>query len=272
MTRVLLTAGLCLALALPVAAQLLEPNEAGVTMGHVHLNVPDVEAHRKFWLGPIGAKPVKLGRLEGVSVPGLILLFRKAEPSGPVAGGVVNHLGLKVLKLSDITARFEAAGYKVEPSRIGRENTPQTYVIGPDEFRMELVEDPSLAHPVVSHHLHYFVEDPYAVKKWYVENMLVRATMRGPYESGDVPGMNLTFAPLPRRGDGVPQLPIKGRVMDHIGFEVKNLEAYCKRLEAAGVKFDSPYRKLENIPLAIAFLTDPFGVYIELTEGLDHAE
>ena len=63
--------------------------------------------------------------------------------------------------------------------------------------------------------------------------------------------------------------PTKGHSLDHIGFEVKNLEAYCKRLEAAGIKFDVPYRKVPNLGIAIAFLTDPAGAYIELTEGLD---
>jgi hypothetical protein len=29
-----------------------------------------------------------------------------------------------------------------------------------------------------------------------------------------------------------------------------------------------PYRKVPNLGIAIAFLTDPQGVYIELTEGL----
>ena len=57
--------------------------------------------------------------------------------------------------------------------------------------------------------------------------------------------------------------------MDHIGFEVKNLEAFCKKLEANGVKFDIPYRKIPNAGIADAFLTDPNGAYIELTEGLD---
>jgi Glyoxalase/Bleomycin resistance protein/Dioxygenase superfamily len=50
---------------------------------------------------------------------------------------------------------------------------------------------------------------------------------------------------------------------------VRNLEAFCRKLEAAGVKFDVPYRKMPNLGLALAFLTDPSGVYIELTEGLD---
>jgi catechol 2,3-dioxygenase-like lactoylglutathione lyase family enzyme len=57
--------------------------------------------------------------------------------------------------------------------------------------------------------------------------------------------------------------------MDHIGFEVKNLEAFCKKLDAQGIKFDSPYRKFPAAGIAVAFLTDPEGAYIELTEGLD---
>jgi catechol 2,3-dioxygenase-like lactoylglutathione lyase family enzyme len=78
--------------------------------------------------------------------------------------------------------------------------------------------------------------------------------------------MNLSLDPLRR----VPvSYPIKGRAMDHIGFEVKNLEAFCKKLEAQGIKFDSPYRKIPERGIAVAFLTDPDGAYIELTEGLD---
>ncbi len=35
--------------------------------------------------------------------------------------------------------------------------------------------------------------------------------------------------------------PTKGRTLDHIGFEIAGLEAFCKRLEASGIKFDEPY-------------------------------
>ncbi len=76
--------------------------------------------------------------------------------------------------------------------------------------------------------------------------------------------MNLTFS----QATG-PVAPTKGRALDHIGFEVKDLEAFCKKLEAAGVKFDMPYRKIPALGLSIAFLTDPWGTYIELTEGLN---
>jgi len=60
----------------------------------------------------------------------------------------------------------------------------------------------------------------------------------------------------------------RGRALDHIGFEVRGLEEFCKNLEAAGLKLDRPYTKLPNSTTAIAFLTDPWGTYIELTENL----
>jgi hypothetical protein len=56
-----------------------------------------------------------------------------------------------------------------------------------------------------------------------------------------------------------------------VGFEVKNLEAFCKALEAKGIKVTRPYKKrdaaMNNV--ATAMIVDPWGVSIELTEGLD---
>jgi catechol 2,3-dioxygenase-like lactoylglutathione lyase family enzyme len=61
----------------------------------------------------------------------------------------------------------------------------------------------------------------------------------------------------------------RGRSLDHVGFEVDGLEAFCRILEAKGIVFDRPYTEVESLGIAIAFFTDPFGTYIELTEGLD---
>jgi len=63
-----------------------------------------------------------------------------------------------------------------------------------------------------------------------------------------------------------------GRAMDHIGFEVKGLEAFLKSLEAQGVKVTTPYRSVPALNLAIAFINDPWGTSIELTEGLDKVQ
>ena len=40
-------------------------------------------------------------------------------------------------------------------------------------------------------------------------------------------------------------------------------------LTARGVEFDVPFREIPSIALRIAFITDPSGVSIELTEGYD---
>lgn len=49
---------------------------------------------------------------------------------------------------------------------------------------------------------------------------------------------------------------------------MKDLEAFCKKLEAAGVAFETPFRDVPRIGLKLAFLVDPAGTRIELTEGL----
>jgi len=51
---------------------------------------------------------------------------------------------------------------------------------------------------------------------------------------------------------------------------VKNpIDAFVlAKLEAGGMKLDRPFTRLPNSATAIAFLTDPWGTYIELTENL----
>jgi catechol 2,3-dioxygenase-like lactoylglutathione lyase family enzyme len=250
-----------------ISAQLFPSADAGMTMGHVLLNVSDVAAHQEFWTRQFDAKTVTVGKLQGITVPGVVVLFRLQPRTGPSEGTTINHMGLKLNKLSDFTARFDKAGLKYDPPRVGREKTVQTYVTGPDAFRMELVEDSRIPAPVVSHHLHYWLEQPLEVKKFYVQKLLLKPTMRGPYESGDLPGMNLTLAPL--GSQKVPGVPMKGRLMDSIGFDVPSLKAYVDRIAANGVTFDVPYGRDPELGLMSATLTDPWGATIRLTEGLN---
>jgi predicted enzyme related to lactoylglutathione lyase len=76
----------------------------------------------------------------------------------------------------------------------------------------------------------------------------------------DIPGAQLRF----NKADAA-QAPTKGRVLDHIGFDVVDLQAFVKKLEAEGIKLDRPYTKNPN-GIALAFITDPWGTYIELNE------
>ena len=48
--------------------------------------------------------------------------------------------------------------------------------------------------------------------------------------------------------------------------DVKDLQGFIKKLEANGVKLDRPYTKNEQTGVALAFITDPWGTYIELNQ------
>ena len=53
-----------------------------------------------------------------------------------------------------------------------------------------------------------------------------------------------------------------------IGFEVKSLQAFTKKLEADGIPLTVSYREVPALGVHIAFIKDPWGTNIELTEGL----
>jgi len=241
------------------SAQIVAPGPSGVSMGHVHLNTKDPGAQKKFWVDVIGAEETKLGTMPAFKMPGVLILVRKADPSGGTEGSVVNHIAVKVRDLSETLAKVEAAHIQVVSK-----NPPQAMLLGPDDVRVELTEDKTLAQPAVFHHIHFYTAQVDEMKKWYVATFGAVPGKRGRFEAADLPGVNLTFAPSEMPPDGT-----KGRAVDHIGFEVKDLEAFTKKLEAAGIKLDIAYRKVPALGIAIAFLTDPFGTYIELTEGLD---
>ncbi len=79
------------------------------------------------------------------------------------------------------------------------------------------------------------------MRAWYVKTFSALPGKRGLTEAADLLGINLRFA-----RSKTDLAPTAGRVLDHIAFEVHNLEALCKKLEAAGIKFDSPGTKLPS--------------------------
>lgn len=254
----------------PVSAQLAAPNELGVAMGHVHLNVSDVELHRQIWIDHFDAVPLEREDLTGVKIPGMILLLRLQAPTGPSEGTVLDHFGLKVRSRAEIVDRWRAAGMEVGRQFTGAAGFPNAYVLAPDGIKIELQEDLTQPELAIAHHLHYFKPDHLSVRAWYIEMFSAVAGNRGQVDTADIPGINLSFSPLRQRGPNpiAARVGTRGRSIDHIGFEVTNLEAFCKQLEANGIVFDRPYRENPDIGVATAFFTDPFGVYIELTEGL----
>jgi catechol 2,3-dioxygenase-like lactoylglutathione lyase family enzyme len=271
-----------LGLSAPASAQLSPPNEAGVAMGHLHYYVRDVEANQRFWES-LGGEVSSFGQSVVVKFPDVLVFLSEGEPEGGTEGSIVNHMAFRVQSLDTIAG----AGFEFDPPPSGVTN-----VFSPEGERIELFDDTAtnltftldddedgaadtlasrhnrpLDLPIIAHHLHlYLVEDADAVQeaqRWYARMFGGAPGTRWRYDAVDLPGINLNFSYNADAGGA----PTRGRMLDHIGFEITDLEAFCQRLEAQGVTLDVPYT-LHSSGIGYAFLTDPWGVYIELTEGL----
>jgi catechol 2,3-dioxygenase-like lactoylglutathione lyase family enzyme len=277
---------LALAALWPMAAlrsQVLAPNQAGVSMGHYHTLVRDVAAAKKFWI-TLGGTPLQVDGTEVVKFPAVLVFLTQGAPSGGNEGSVLDHVGLYVPSVLDSTTKWKAEGLRTDFSSgaktiskedVGAVYSPDNLKVElhgdsfiPDELKLALHWDKSLSIPVAGAHLHFRVTESSQkeIQDWYIK-MFGGDTGTPAILSirvGGIRGVSVSIGKSPTA-----TFPTKGRALDHVGFEVKNLEAFCKRLESTGVKFDEPYSKSRHKSFASAALTDPWGTSIELTEGLN---
>jgi len=246
-------------------AQIAPPNSAGVSMGHIHLAVSDIEAQKRFWITAMGGVAVQNGPLSLIQFPGVFIMLRQAAPTAPPAGSIVDHFGFVWKDLPAALAKWKASNIEIEQAT----NPNQGYVHGPDGIRVEFFGDPTISVPVQMNHIHFYPTDIPAMQMWYakvfggVPGKRARVSTPGWIDCDDLPGVNLSFS----QGQ-VKLAPTKGRSLDHIGFEVRDLQTFAKQLEAQGIKLDQPIRQIPNTKTKVAVLTDPWGTYIELTQGL----
>jgi catechol 2,3-dioxygenase-like lactoylglutathione lyase family enzyme len=245
--------------AAPALPQLAAPNAAGVAAGHMHLNVSDMDAQQRFWT-EIGGKMVNRGKLVMAQFPGIYVILRKQDSSGGSVGSAINHFGFFVKDFEGSVAKWKADGLNWE---VGA-NPGQGFLNGPDGVRVEIYENKTIPGPIQMHHIHLFVTDPVAAQKWYVDNFGATPGKRGMFETANIPGTEITMG----KADKL-QAPTDGRAVDHMGFEIKGLDAFVAKLQAKGIKTDAAIRTSANAEgLRIVYTTDPWGTKIELTEGL----
>ena len=286
-------------------AQLYPPNEAGVSLSAWHTIVRDVEATKKFWALFCGT-PMKIEGIEVMKIPGVLVFLHPGEPSGPSAGAVIDHVGFSCQNCYALVKRLVDAGVKTDrlnPETMrnpnwkpgGEPSRAWTYAYTPDGLKIEIKtspctlgsiyaafapRDPSVPCPermagavptsdragaMGSDQLHFHLNSDIDVKgiyNFYTQffgGKLVRYSNLNVVIPGTI--MLLVTSAQPRPFN-------KGRALDSIGFEVRNLEQFSKKLEAAGMKFDQPYSKTRYQSFAHAAFTDPWGTPVQLTEGL----
>jgi len=265
-------------------AQILVAGQGPVVYGHHHLNTTNMDAQKKFYVNTLGGVLVQFGsgdrQQEIIKFPNVLMFFRPMQaPTGGSIGTTVNHIGFSVPDLKPLVAKIKANGYKMITTDSVAANVKVTddiaaanpttniaFVLGPEDVKVEFVEVKSQKAPIQLHHIHFFGEMNTEMQTWYAKTFGAKMLPANPgsaFVQDELPGVVLNFTPSP-----TPTVGTTGRALDHIGFEIKDLEAFTKKLEAAGIKLDRPYTKVPQLGIAIAFIKDPWGTNIEMTEGL----
>jgi catechol 2,3-dioxygenase-like lactoylglutathione lyase family enzyme len=236
-------------------------NEAGLTMGHWHIISKDVEANKKLFLA-MGGKLYMPGGNPLVMFPGVYinLVLNAEKGDGGSEGSVINHVGFIVDNVQQRVAQWKAAGVTVLPGLNNRQD--QAFVVTPDGVRIEILEDKTQKMPIRHEHVHLSLPESEIPKAqaWYAKTFGGKVGSRNNAPVVDVPGAQIRFA----RAD-TKQAPTRGRVLDHIGFDVKDHAAAVKKLEADGITLDEPPRK-SAAGNTVTYITDPWGTRIEIVQ------
>lgn len=264
LTRIatLIATSFLLGITTPVLAQLAAPGAAGVSAGHVHLVVPDINKHLALWQ-KLGGEPGKKGELNFVSFPGILVLFRQGTPEAASIDTSANHIGFQVNDYAAFKNKLTEIGAKIffESAENG-----QILADLPDGVRVEILTDKAQKQPIVFHHFHVMGADHNGLRDWYVKVFKAEPGERRNLPSAIVPGgrvdiLNVRQGAMPPRGS-------KGGAIDHIGFEVADLNAFAAHAKQLGITFDVEPTRRDAIDSTISYITDPAGTYIEVTQGL----
>ena len=256
-------AGLLLASTLAAGSAATQPapfNEAGVTMGHWHIASKDVEANKKLFMG-MGGKLFMPGGNPLMMFPGpyINLNLGTDKGEGGTPGSVVNHVGFIVNNVQE-----QVPSGRPPACRCCRAPTTGRTRPSRDAGRRahRILEDKTQSVPVRNEHIHLSVTEADIPKAqaWYAKTFGGKAGTRNNGAVVDIPGVQIRFA----KADTA-QAPTKGRVLDHIGFDVKDHEAFVKKIQAEGIKLDEMPRKVPN-GSTITYITDPWGTRIEIIE------
>lgn len=259
-------AGLLLSLfAVSCFGQLATPNDNGVSFGHVHLNVGDVDAHVAIWTKHFGGELIISNQATAIKFENMYVHLNQLAPTIGSRETVMDHFGFKVRNIQKFLQLWQQADLEAGNEFIGAEGQTNAYVMLPDGVYVELQEDQALSKDISGYHVHFYTPEPERLLSWYSDIFEIDIKPRGSISTTtNVPGQNLSFA-----RSSQPRKPTQGSSIDHIGFEVNNLETFIEKLKAKGIVFDQPLQQQTGSRLKTARFTDPAGTLIELTEGLD---
>jgi catechol 2,3-dioxygenase-like lactoylglutathione lyase family enzyme len=259
---ILATASACVA---PADAQFAEFNDVGVTFGHVHIVIADMELHKKLWPELFDAELVEKEGYAAVRISDALIFFRDAEPTAPSMDTAMDHFGLQVRDIDDVLSKWRALGYDVDSESTDADGLSSASITMPGGVGLVLVENTDQAASTAMHHVHFATPKRGELMTWYSARFGAAQTAQLPVENAlATPGAGLRFD-----HSDTDRLPTDGAAIDHIGFEIREWEGFIAKLEEDDVEFEFGPVHIESLDLWVAFFNDPSGVLVEITHGLD---
>jgi catechol 2,3-dioxygenase-like lactoylglutathione lyase family enzyme len=261
---------------------------------HLHLNSTDPKAAIEFYTTKFDAEKARFKDvLDAVWAQKSWILINKVSAAPPnEVVSTVWHFGwgaedMKATYQKQIDSGTKFATPITDISDIGG-GPPNTgrffyaYVLGPDGALIELN---TAAHHHFGH-LHLLSENPVAAGEWYAKHFgvkprssaavhMYKGVQIGPSASFMMDDVSVIIYPMeyaisshmPGWVNRKTFEPTKGRVVDHIGISVENLDDAMARLKKEGVTVTDEAKSVAGGKIKYAFIEGPDKMRIEVIEG-----
>lgn len=256
---------------------------------HVHLNTQDPQKAIDFYTSKFEARRARFAGLQDAVWTGdSWILFTKVTSAPPsTLISPIWHFGWGAPDMKAEYERQVKSGTKFfAPITPLSATFFYAYVESPEHALIEL----NTAATNTFGHVHLFSADPISAGEWYIKHfgLTPRGTgvpSREPRFRGDLqigPSMslmsdhvNLIIYPVEyskkQYANDWPQgqttlVTSRGRIVDHIGFSVPDLDAKLTELKAANVKITSEPRSIADGKIKFAFIEGPDHIAIEVVE------
>ena len=259
------------------------PVQAPVTFHHVHLNSIDPARSVGFLTSTFDVtRKVTVAGFEGAQSENMFLLFNQVSTSPPTAlASAIWHFGWGSTAMEADYARHTANGvpFQTPLTKLGS-GLQFAYMKSPDGALVEINTSSTRAFI----HVHLFSAAPLCAADWYVRNLGAVSRTREREGSCEVPfaspseplGVIRSPSATVRFGDvsliiyprQKPQALVspRGRVVDHIGLKVGDLDATLIRLSQAGVKLLEKPSRFGKSDGRTAMIEGPDAIALELLE------
>jgi catechol 2,3-dioxygenase-like lactoylglutathione lyase family enzyme len=260
---------------------------------HLHLNSPDPKAAIDFYTTKFDAEKASFkGLTDAVWAQKSWILVQKvaAAPPSEVLS-TIWHFGwgaedMKATYQKQVNSGTKFATPITDISDIGGGTKMglffYAYVQGPDNALIEL----NTANHHHFGHIHLLSENPVAAGEWYAKQFgvkvrssaaahMYRDVQIAPSASFMMDDVNIIIYPMeyaisshmPGWETRKTFEPTKGRVVDHIGVSVPNLDEAIAKLKAEGVTVTDEPRSIAGGKVKFAFIEGPDKMRIEIIEG-----